>query len=350
MAKANSIWLSENYITQSVRLEPVIVLFSLILLSWCIYKLLLRKASMDRHRYLRGLFHNLFWHMVIATVFFGTYEALTALRNQFDWPDHLTPYAGFATIVWACIVFIKLSRVLAFEYLFLGSMKAGVPVLLVNIFTLALSIIAGGWILNSIFSVNVTSILATSAVLSIVLGLALQDTLGNLIAGISLQFDKAFEIGDWIEVRNGTDRISGQVFDVSWRATVLNSITDEIITIPNRSMSQWQVSNFSARQRPFLRSHNFRVPFHTDIEKAKAALIVAAYSVPGILKHPAPVVIVTETTDSWIMLKAVYSINDYGLQYGVADRFIANALETLKDTGIPFASNRIIVESTSKNL
>ena len=343
MARIGGPWISESSIAQSVRIEPVAVLLCLTVAAWVIYKVLLRKASLERHRNLRGLFKNLLGHLAGGLSVYALYEALQYSSSQVAWPEHLLPYAGFIAIVWGCIVFIKIARIMAFEYLFLNSMKAGVPLLLVNIFTLVLSLIAAGWIMTSIFSVNLTSILATSAILSIVLGLALQDTLGNLFAGIALQFDKPFELGDWIEVRNGTERISGQVFEVSWRATVLIAITDELITIPNRNMAQWQVSNFSARERPFLRSHIFRVPFGTDLEKAKAALVVVAHSVPGILRNPGPSVIATETTDSWIALKAVYGISDYGLQYGIADRFLEKAIAALDEIGVELAMNRLAV-------
>lgn len=340
---SNIPWISEVNVAASVRFEPVVVLVCLAVAAWLVYKILLKKASPERHRNLITLFQNLLWHFAIGLTLYGFYELLIRSHVEFQIAEYLLPYIGFLAITWGCIVFIKISRIIAFEYLFLGSMETGIPLLLVNVFTLVLSLIAGGWILTAIFNVNLTSILATSAILSIVLGMALQDTLGNLFAGIALQFDKPFELGDWIEVRNGADRIAGQVHEVSWRATVLYAVTDELITIPNRSMGQWQISNFSARERPFIRSHFFRIPFDSDIERAKATLIVAAHEVPGILRNPAPVVVATEATDSWISLKAIYSISDYGLQFGIADRFLEKALNALSENGIALAISQILV-------
>lgn len=337
--------MSAENVAAAVRFESAAVLLCLALTSWLIYKLFLRDVSIERHRGLQEDFKKLLWLITLGLTLFGIFEFLVWMKDQSAWSEPFIPYIGLMTIIAGCAVFIKISRVMAFEYLFLGSMRAGVPLLLVNIFTLMLSLIATGWILTTIFSVNLTSILATSAILSIVLGLALQDTLGNLFAGIALQFDKPFELGDWIEVRNGSDRISGQVQEISWRATVLVAITDELVTIPNRNMAQWQISNFSGHQRPFLRSHNFRVPFDVDIEKAKTAIVVAAGTVPGILRYPAPVVIATDTTESWITLKAVYSVSDYGLQYGIADRFLTKAIAALSENGIELATSRLTVDS-----
>lgn len=244
-------WISEKQVTAALQLEPVLILLSMAVGAWFIYKILLKNVNAERHRNLRGHFQNLLGHIAITASLYGIYEGLLWYRELIGAPagfDRLIVYVGTVTVLWGCVVFIKISRIMAFEYLFLGSMKAGVPLLLVNMFTLILSAIVFGWVLAKIFDVNLTPLLATSAIFSIVLGLALQDTLGNLFAGIAMQFDKPFELGDWIEVKGGGDRIVGQVHEISWRATVLLAITDELITIPNRNLAQWQILNFADRK------------------------------------------------------------------------------------------------------
>ena len=337
-------WIVQEQVEASVRLEPVLVLLCLALASWLIYKAFLRDVSPERHKNLRTLFRNLLGHGLFGLFFFGAYELVTELTAVEPVAGRLLPYLGFLSIVWGCVVFIKTMRIMAFEYLFLGSMRLGVPLLLVNIFSLALSLVLSGWVLTTYFEVKVAPLLATSAVFSIVLGLALQDTLGNLFAGIALQLDKPFELGDWIELKNGSDKVAGQVLEITWRATILLAITDEIITIPNRNMAQWQISNFAARTRPFVRSQVFRIPFDASLDDAKEALLAAASTVSGIFHEPAPVVIVNETTDSWVSLKLVYSIADYGAQYGIADRLLGAGLQTLEKAGIHTASNRLLVD------
>ena len=284
LVKSSAALIDAQRVNTVVDLETVVVIFFLAFVAWGIYFFLLKDVSIERHRSLKAHFRNLMGHIVAGIGFLTVYELLVLFHGQSSWPDYVSPYAGFMTIVWGSIVFIKIARIIALEYLFWGSMRAGVPLLLVNIFTLILSLIMSGWILATIFDVNVSHLLATSAVLSIVLGLALQDTLGNLFAGIALQLDKPFEIGDWIEARNGADRIAGQVREISWRATILIALTDELVTIPNRNMAQWQIANFGARQRPFLRSQIFRIPLDANLDKAKTVLLAAAEATGGILK------------------------------------------------------------------
>lgn len=336
-------WMAEEEVVASVRLEPVLVLLVLALASWLFYKAFLRNVSAERHRIFSDHFQNLLGHLSIGLVLFGHYEFLDWISEKATWALRLQPYVGFLAVLWGCIVLVKILRIIAYEYLFFTSMRAGVPLLLVNVFTLVMSLIAGGWILTKFFAVDLTPLLATSAIISIVLGLALQDTLGNLFAAIALQIDKPFELGDWIELKNGSDRIAGQVLEISWRATVLLAITDEVIHIPNRNMAQWQILNFAAKQRSFIRSHVFRIHHAESVEKAKQVLLQTMRSIHGVLPDPAPVVIVTETTDSWIALKAVYNILDYGLQYGIADRFLTKAIEDLRTAGVELATPRLAV-------
>ena len=116
--------------------------------------------------------------------------SLTAASDDGDLPvDRVIAYLELGALIWSAIVFIKVTRILVFEYLYLSHMTVEFPLLLVNMFTLLLSIAVATWFAAEIFGVRLTPLLATSAVFSLVLGLALQDTLGNLFSGIALQFD-----------------------------------------------------------------------------------------------------------------------------------------------------------------
>ena len=226
-------------------------------------------------------------------------------------------------------------------------MGQGVPLLIVNIGSLLLSLVLSVLTANYIFGIQVGPLLATSAALSVILGLALQDTLGNLFAGISLQFDKTFEIGDWLEIKTGGPSTVGQVREISWRATVIVGWTDEIITIPNRTLASSQIANFFSGQHSFVRSQSFRLPYGTDIEAAKSAVLNATREISGVRPMPGPSSFISETTESWINLKLIYFINNYGAQYTIGDLVTNRCLTELRTVGIELASNRMKVEVQS---
>ncbi len=327
-----------------VQLEPALVIAGLAALAWFAYQAFLRGLTADRHRLLGSSFSNLAIHLASAAALLAAYQGLRFAAATGISPgaiDRVSSYVGVVTLLSGSMVFVKTSRILVLQYLFIGHMRAGVPILLVNLFTLLLSIILGGWLFGEIFNVNLTPLLATSAVLSLVLGLALQDTLGNLFAGVALQFDKPYEIGDWIEIQAQSQKWIGQVQEISWRATVLVGFSDETLTIPNRVVAQAEVSNYSTKRLPIVRSQIFRLPYGVSLTRAKEVLLSAAGSVPQIRLVPAPLVIATEAGESWIAVKLVYSIDDYGAQFVIADQVITAALKALAGAGIPLASARL---------
>lgn len=325
----------------TARIQYALLIVILAVGSWVFYRFALKNLSRERHRIFNRLFRELWTSLLIALIIYGTHLTLRSYMSFMPNVEKVVPYTGLLSILWGASLFVKTMEIIANEYFFFKSMKAGVPLLLVNICKLILSLIIFSWILTGIFDVQISSVLATSAVLTIVLGLALQDTLGNLFAAISLQIDKPFEMDDWIEIRNGTDKISGQVKELSWRATVLQAITDETIVLPNKTIAMSQIVNFSARERPFLRSQLFRIPLDGPLEKAREVLLRAVDETPEILKSPKPLTLVSETHESWIVLKVVYSLTDYGNQYVIADAFYQRALTLLSESGIALASDRL---------
>lgn len=86
-----------------------------------------------------------------------------------------------------------------------------------------------GWLMTQV-GFNITSVVATSAVVTAVLGLSLQATLGNIVGGLALQMDESFQEGDWIELEN---RTQGKVKKIRWRHTVLETRDWDTIIVPN---------------------------------------------------------------------------------------------------------------------
>jgi len=341
--KLSYLWLPADRIHSALQVEPLLFVALSAITSFLIYKLFLRGLSPERHRNLRSQFKNLVFHSLICTGFFLLFYVVHELPNINPSFVKLSPYFGLGTIFWAAVVFVKTCRILIFEYLFFRNMTVGVPLLLVNIFTLGLSIVIAVWLLNTIFEFRLMPLVATSAVFSIVLGLALQDTLGNLFSGIALQLDKPYAIGDWIEILNGTQKTTGLVTEITWRATVLLSVTDEIITIPNRLVSQSQVNNYAAKSGPIIRSQNFRIPYGTPIDTVKRCLLTSIKAIKAIRRHPEPTVLVVESAESWVTLKLIYYIDDFGRQFLINDEVLSAALDALQKDKILLAPPRISV-------
>lgn len=329
--------------------EPFVLLGCLLAITWIFYKFFLAAVSAERHTSIRAQFAALARHFVIFTLCFIAFMSLHSMTGG-DLANvaRVTPYIALMTFVWGSIVFVKTCRLLVLQYLFLGSMRAGVPLLLVNIFSLLLSIVLTVWALSHVFGLDLGPLVATSAAFSIILGLALQDTLGNLFAGISLQIDKSYEIGDWLEVVQGIQRAVGQVKEITWRSTILVGFSDEEITLPNRTMANAQISNFSPEGHPIVRSQIFRLPFGCDLEKAKEALERAVVEISDIRGLPAPFAYIQETTESWVGVKVIYFIDNFGGQFTIGDKVMRKGIDALRAHGIELA--RTVIEYQPKSL
>jgi small-conductance mechanosensitive channel len=345
-----SSWIPLERISRILQFETALLVLFFAFGSYIFYRLFLNRLSPERHANLRKLFRNLAMHSVVGASFFTLYWVSfnSPIDNQIT--GFLIPYSSFLSLIWGLIIIVKTSRIVTFEYLFLGNMRAGVPLLLVNILTLILTLILAGLVVTEVFQIRLTSLLATSAVLSIVLGLALQETLGNLFAGVALQFDKPYNIGDWVEIESGGAKWRGQVFEISWRSTLLIGFMDELITIPNRTMAQALVSNWSTLRKPFVRSQVLRFYYGTDVERVRALAIQVASRVEGVVAFPAPVAIITETKESYFEMKLVYFIVNYGDQYFIGDRVLTQLLKRFNEENIPLAGPRLhITPSPGQN-
>lgn len=320
---------------QLIDLETFILLATLGLIAFLFYRFFLKTVSEERHRNLKSHFKSLMNYFLVLSFSYGLFF-LANQTSDIDVVHRVTPYLALICFFSGSVFLVKCSRLLVLQYLFLGSMRAGVPLLLVNIFSLVLSILIGFWAVNVILGVQLTPLLATSAAFSIVLGLALQDTLGNLFAGISLQIDKTFEIGDWLEIMNGTVKIIGQVKELSWRSTVLVGLTEELITIPNKLVAQCQVSNFSPENQPILRSQVYKFPYAIDYNKAKDLLEQAASQISEVRGIPAPFAFVFETNDYGVSIKLIYFLDNYGKQFVIGDKIASRALALMEQNNIPF--------------
>ena len=90
--------------------------------------------------------------------------------------------------------------------------------------------------------VDVTKIFTASVLTTAVIGLALQETLGNVMAGLALQIERDFEVGDWIRV---DEKLSGRIHDLRWRVTSLITTNGDLVLIPNGQVARAVLTNFS---------------------------------------------------------------------------------------------------------
>jgi small-conductance mechanosensitive channel len=97
-----------------------------------------------------------------------------------------------------------------------------------------------------VFAAPVGTLIATSGVFAIILGLALQSTLADVFSGIALNLSKPYEVGDWIVLSDGFE---GRVVETNWRATHLLNASNDLVVLPNSGLAKAQLTNLSSPNR-----------------------------------------------------------------------------------------------------
>lgn len=150
-------------------------------------------------------------------------------------------------------------------------------------------------------------LLTTSAVSAVVLGFALQDTLGNAFAGLAIQSEKPFHVGHWIRIGEHEGRVAG----VTWRATKLRTKTGNLVILPNNVIAKEAITNFSEPATPLRLEVEVGASYLAPPNTVKAAMIEAMRNSPVVLAEPAADVILVSFDASAIMYRARFWIDDF---------------------------------------
>ncbi len=154
------------------------------------------------------------------------------------------------------------------------------------------------------------SLLTTSALLTAVIGLSLQETLGNLFAGLAVQTEKPFAVGDWIQFQDGEDLV-GEVQEINWRATRIVTADAVQVVVPNSVLAKAPVRNYSRPARSTRRTVTLQGPYDVAPGVMRRALLEAVAASPQVLTEPPPQVYVHTYADSGIDYQISYFIEDF---------------------------------------
>ncbi|MGH9493060.1 MAG: mechanosensitive ion channel family protein, partial [Terriglobales bacterium] len=133
----------------------------------------------------------------------------------------------------------------------------------VGYFLVALSLLSHG-------GVSISNLVTTSAIASAVIAFSLQDTLGNVMAGLALQLENTFNVGDWIKV----DQTTGRVTEIRWRYTAIETRNWDTVVIPNSQLMKAQVLVLGRRSGASMQ-HRQWVYFNVDFRVTPTEVIRA---------------------------------------------------------------------------
>ena len=174
------------------------------------------------------------------------------------------------------------------------------PIILQDFIVLALILLSSTFLSQQL--------LTTSAVSAVVLGFALQDTLGNAFSGLAIQSEKPFHVGQWVKI--GAE-FEGRVAEVTWRATKLRTKAGNFVVVPNNVVAKEAITNYSEPAAPTMLFVDVGASYLTPPNQVKAAILEAIRHSARVLAAPAPDVLLQTFDASAITYRARFWINDY---------------------------------------
>ena len=242
----------------------------------------------------------------------------------------------WTTWLWRILMgfaFVNVAGVLVFEVLLDGARLK--PPRILRDLLLALTYIV---VLITIVSrdTDLTGIVATSAVLTAVIGLSFQDTLGNMMGGMALQMERAFGVGDWIKV----DAQEGVVKEIRWRHTSIETRNWDTIVIPNSALMKSHVTVLGRRAgQP--RQHRQWVYFNVDFRYSPTQVIdtvetaLRAEPISFVAGQPPPNCVLMDFKESYC---------SYAVRYWLTDLAVDDPTNSVVRTRIYFALNRANIQ------
>lgn len=179
-----------------------------------------------------------------------------------------------------------------------------VPTLLRDLIRIALVALGGIVIYSKVWGQEIGGALTALGVGSVVIGLALQEPLGNIVSGLMLLFERPLKVGDWVK----TGDTMGRVIEINWRSVHIETATRELHIVPNVSLYKSEFSNLS---RPTLvRTEAIEIGFSYDDPpyRVKEVLLTMLESIPGVLETPAPAVRALGYGDSMLNYRLIFSV------------------------------------------
>lgn len=159
-----------------------------------------------------------------------------------------------------------------------------------------------------VFGAPVGTLVATSGVVAIILGLAMQSTLSDLFSGLAINIGRPFAIGDWIALPDGTQ---GRVVEMNWRATHLLNGTNDLVILPNAQLAKSTVINRSGPDQSHGATLTLRFVPNQRPARIGEALQNALLNSTVILQTPPPVVRATGLDGDAATFELSFRVTDF---------------------------------------
>ncbi len=158
--------------------------------------------------------------------------------------------------------------------------------------------------------INLASLLTTSALLTVVIGLAAQATLSNLFSGLIIQAERPFSIGDWIRF----EEYEGTVIGISWKSTQILTRERILVYIPNSVLASSTFSNYSRPNRKKIASLMIGLDYSVPPNKVRKVITQVLEQNSKVLNQPKANIRLIQFSDFSIQYEIRFWHNNYSFE------------------------------------
>ncbi len=269
---------------------PVLLLILTEIINYC------QRKSLPYERILRTL----------RTLVLPSLALLIFLRFILEIPESSTAVRIIESIFWLTLLYALLGVVneLIFGIAVSTSVRERVPKLFRDLVRSLLVGLGAMVIYYRVWGGDIGGALTALGLGSVVIGLALQEPLGNIVSGLMLLFERPLKVGDWVNAEG----ITGKVIEINWRSVHIETTTRELHVVPNVSLYK---STFSNLSRPTLvRTEVIEMGYSYDDppNRVKEVMLDLLSSTEGVLKDPPPAVRTVNYADFSVIYRLIFSV------------------------------------------
>lgn len=190
------------------------------------------------------------------------------------------------------------------------------------------------------WSINISPLLATAGIAGIAIGLAVKDSLSNILGGLQLVLDRTFKVGDKVELESGE---MGVILDIGLRSTKLKTYDNEVVYIPNGYLANAKIKNFTHPDVSIRVNVEFGVAYGSDTEKVRQVVLDAVKKIDTVIEEPEPVVQFLKMSDFSLDFIARGWVKEYTEAYSTKIKMTDEIYNALNRAGIsiPFPTRTV---------
>ena len=269
------VWIGQNRFGLLLFLLGTAIALFLFLFTLLFLKKLLFPRLKQKHKRMAVLWESL----VLPAAFLILFAGISISSHLVAFPEKLELYLN--RVLYAMFIVILLNGALRFIHnlndLLVEKFRTKDPEsynvnklcmdLSRSVIKLAIWVFGVIFILQDIFGLHITALMASAGILGLGIAFAAQNTIGNLFGAFSILGSKLFKVGDWIKTGN----TEGIVEQIGFRSVRVRAFGGRLIDVPNRLIADSQVENFSNRE--YWREHFvYSLTYQTSAEKMEKAI------------------------------------------------------------------------------